>query len=219
VPDAGSIARHQRFYYLELLLRAGLIAAVPDAPDSNWARDPRFRQAGEHRLPGCWIGVAPGAANGTAKQWRPERFAEAAVLAASALGAQVAVFGTRGELETCARVASAIASRGVRVTNFSGQTSAIDLVEMLAGCRALVANDSGAMHVSAALGVPTVAVFGPTDARATGPIGDHVRIVREPVPCSPCLLKACPIGHDCMNAITADRVAQELLDLVQPPRP
>ena len=84
-----------------------------------------------------------------------------------------------------------------------------------AACQAFVTNDSGAMHVASALGVPTVAVFGATDHVATGPTGPLAKIIREKVECSPCLLRECPIDHRCMKAVTAERVAAEVLELVQ----
>ena len=70
------------------------------------------------------------------------------------------------------------------------------------------------MHIASALGVPTVAIFGATDDAATGPTGAHARVVREPVECSPCLLRECPIDHRCMTRVSAERVAQEALHLL-----
>jgi heptosyltransferase-2 len=86
---------------------------------------------------------------------------------------------------------------------------------MTAACLIALTNDSGAMHISSALGVPTVTVFGATDHIATGPTGPLARIVREPVECSPCLLRECPIDHRCMTRIPAARVAQTALDLLE----
>ncbi len=78
----------------------------------------------------------------------------------------------------------------------------------------MLTNDSGAMHISSALGVPTVAVFGATDAAATGPTGASARVVQEQVDCSPCGLRECPIDHRCMTRLSADRVADTALELV-----
>jgi heptosyltransferase-2 len=72
------------------------------------------------------------------------------------------------------------------------------------------------MHVAAALGVPVLAVFGPTDSRETGPVGDTHAIVREPVHCSPCKLRECPIDHRCMTRIGADRVIAEAQGMLVP---
>jgi heptosyltransferase-2 len=71
------------------------------------------------------------------------------------------------------------------------------------------------MHVASALGVPTVAIFGATDDTTTGPTGPLARVVREPVECSPCLKRECPIDHRCMTRVSADRVAKVALDLVK----
>jgi heptosyltransferase-2 len=85
-----------------------------------------------------------------------------------------------------------------------------------------VSNDTGAAHVSAALGVPTVTIFGPTEEFATHPIGSSVRTVRRPVDCSPCMLKDCPIDHRCMTNISVGDVLAAVDALVassgRPPR-
>jgi len=86
---------------------------------------------------------------------------------------------------------------------------------MTAACRLFLTNDSGAMHVASALGVPTVTVFGPTDETATGPLGALARIVREPVECAPCLKRECPIDHRCMTRVTTERVIEEARELVR----
>jgi heptosyltransferase-2 len=90
-----------------------------------------------------------------------------------------------------------------------GETSLGELVGVLSRLRLLLTNDSGPMHVAAALGVPLVAVFGPTDWRETGPVGERHRLVREPVHCSPCLLRECPIDHRCMRRVGVERVVAE----------
>ena len=97
----------------------------------------------------------------------------------------------------------------------AGKTTLAEYLQLAATCSLYLTNDSGSMHAAAALGVPTVAVFGATDADATGPAAPWTRIVREPVECSPCLLRECPLdGHPCMTGVSADRVvhaARELL--------
>ncbi len=78
----------------------------------------------------------------------------------------------------------------------------------------MITNDSGPMHIAAALGVPTVAIFGSTDETVTGPYGLRTRIVKHPVECSPCLLRHCPIDHRCMNGVTVDEVCRAARELV-----
>lgn len=207
-PKPGETPRHERFYYLELLRRAGLIAGYP--------ADQAVRLAGAAPAPagGSWIGVSPGAAFGSAKRWPPERFAEAAVEVASKTGFGIALFGSAAERELCARVESLIGGRA-RVVNHAGRTSLREFIDLAAGCRVFLTNDSGAMHIASALGVPTVAVFGATDPEATGPAGGPACVVREPVECSPCLLRECPIDHRCMLRIEAGRVARQALELLK----
>ncbi len=217
VPKPGEIPRHERFYYLELLRRAGLIDRIPDndlirLESSALARDAgaaKFRKLG---LGEVIVGISPGAAYGTAKRWLPERFAEAANRVAKELGASVAIFGSGSERELCAKVASAIQ---VPVKNFAGETSLAEFIELAAGCRVYLTNDSGAMHIASALGVPTVAIFGATDDATTGPTGPLARVVREPVECSPCLKRECPIDHRCMTRVDAARVAETALSLLK----
>ncbi len=95
-----------------------------------------------------------------------------------------------------------------------GKTSLGELMGVLSELSVLLTNDSGPMHLAAALGVRTVAVFGPTDARETGPVSAHARVVREPVDCSPCVYRDCPIDHRCMERVTAVRVYDEASALV-----
>ena len=215
VPKPGESEDHQRYYYLEMLRRAGLIEHLPVVPAVRLPGIPFLRKEGRKRLDGLWIGISPGAAYGTAKRWLPERFAATAVTVATALGAQVAVFGSPDERALCETVAGQVREAGLTAVNFAGETSLAEFVEMAAACQAFVTNDSGAMHVASALGVPTVAVFGATDHVATGPTGPLAKIIREQVECSPCLLRECPIDHRCMKAVTAERVAGEVLELVQ----
>lgn len=219
-PAAGEIPRHERFYYLELLRRSGILSGgpVPDAIRLDCA-DPA-RQAGEARfgelgLASPVIGVSPGAAYGGAKRWLPERFAEAATQLAAATGATVGVFGSKDERAIAEIVAEQLRAARIVVHNFAGETTLREFIDLAAACRVFITNDSGAMHVAAALGVPTVAVFGATDDETTGPTGPFVQVVREPVECSPCLLRECPIDHRCMTRVSAGRVAQAALDLLK----
>ena len=158
------------------------------------------------------IGLSPGAAYGTAKRWLPERFAESANRLAGELGAAVAIFGSKEERALCESVAASITSPA---KNFAGETSLAEFIDLAAACRVYLTNDSGAMHIASALGVPTVAVFGATDDQTTGPTGLLAKVVREPVECSPCLKRECPIDHRCMTRVDASRVAEAALELLE----
>lgn len=219
-PEPGDIPRHERFYYLELLRRAGLIEHFPEASAIRLEAIPAARTAGADRVrelgvEGAAIGVSPGAAYGNAKRWLPERFAEAARAVASALGAGVLVFGSAAERELCEAVATGLRNGGVDARNLAGRTTLGEFIDLAAACSLYLTNDSGAMHVASALGVPTVAIFGATDDSTTGPRGPLARVVREHAECSPCLLRDCPIDHRCMTRVTPERVAAVSLDLLK----
>lgn len=220
VPSKGSIPRHESFYYLELLRRVGIVDRLPDEALIRLDGAAEARKAGyvelrNHGFPGPVIGVSPGAAYGNAKRWLPERFAEAAAGIAKARGASIALFGARSERPLCDVVAGHLQSTGIAHRNLAGETTLKQFIEMSAACILALTNDSGAMHISSALGVPTVTIFGATDHIATGPTGPLARIVREPVECSPCLLRECPIDHRCMTRIDSGRVADTALALIE----
>jgi len=217
-PGPGEIPKHERFYYLELLRRAGLLREDPPADEIHLDAAAEARQSGLARLQamgiqGPVVGVSPGAAYGGAKRWLPEYFAEAAAEVAE--GGTVAVFGSRSEACIAEIVLSRLRAARVDARNLAGQTTLAEFMDLAAACRVFLTNDSGAMHVAATLGVPTVAVFGATDPEATGPVGPAVRVVREPVECSPCLLRECPIDHRCMTRVLPARVAQEARELLK----
>jgi heptosyltransferase II len=203
VPEPGEIPRHERFYYLELLRRAGLMERFPESDAIRLDGCDRARAAGRERLAamgieGPAIGISPGAAYGGAKRY--ERFAE---VGQALSPANFLVFGAPSEQDLCASVAAQIPG----AHNLAGRTTLAEFIELAAACRVFLSNDSGAMHVASALGVPTVTVFGATDDTTTGPTGPLARIVREHAECSPCLLRECPIDHRCMTRVAPERVA------------
>ena len=217
VPEPGEIPRHERFYYLELLRRAGLMERFPfcdairlDGVDA--ARADGAAHLARLGIEGPVIGVSPGAAFGSAKRWPAERFAQVAREFPRAL-----LFGSNAERELCDRIAADVPG----AVNLAGQTSLREFIDLASVCRLFLTNDSGAMHIASAVGVPTVTVFGATDDTTTGPTGPLARVVREHAECSPCLLRECPIDHRCMTRVTPERVtavARELLEPYRPPR-
>ena len=217
VPEPGDIPRHQRFYYLELLRRAGLIERFPDCEAIRLDGCATVRQCGAAQLAsrgirGPVMGISPGAAYGDAKRWLPERFAECAALVAEANTAFL-LFGSTADSGVCEQVAARL--HPLPVLNLAGQTTLGEFIDLAAVCRLFLTNDSGAMHIASALGVPTVAVFGATDDNATGPTGPMARVIRGHAECSPCLLRECPIDHRCMTRVSSAqvaRVARELLE-------
>jgi len=215
VPEPGDIPRHERFYYLELLRRAGMIERLPRAAEIRLDGIPEARAAGIAHLDALGVhgpvtGISPGAAYGNAKRWLPERFAESA----SRLAMPALIFGSQDERDLCQQVATALERSGIEARNVAGQTTLREFIDLAAACRVFLTNDSGAMHVVSALGVPSVTVFGATDDTTTGPTGPLARVIREHAECSPCLLRECPIDHRCMTRVSSERVAAAALDLI-----
>ncbi len=218
VPKAGETPRHQRFYYLELLKRAKIIDRYSlESPihlcGARAAAEKGRQDFRKASIREPVIGISPGAAYGGAKRWLPERFAKAAVQVARERNASIAIFGSAEERAVCEDVERRIEELGARCVNFAGATRLGEFIELAAACEVYLTNDSGPMHVASALGVPTVAIFGATDDEATGPTGARSMVVREPVECSPCLLRECPIDHRCMTRVSEQRVAEAALAL------
>jgi heptosyltransferase II len=214
----GDTPPHQSFHYLELLRRARLIERLPAELVIRLDGAPAARAAGAARFNSMhWnkpIGLSPGAAFGGAKRWLPERFAATAAQLAREWQTGVALFGSRDERPLCAEIAGRMP--GIATHNFAGETTLREFIDLAAACRLFLTNDSGSMHVASALGVPTAAVFGSTDHIATGPTGPHARVIREPIACTPCFARECPLGHlNCMKLVTVERVAREARELVK----
>jgi heptosyltransferase-2 len=123
----------------------------------------------------------------------------------------VAIVGSEAERPIADQIRRRMRGRAAVLT---GKTSLETLMGVLAESSLLVTNDSGPMHIAAALGVPTVAVFGPTDDRVTSPCGPSTRIVKHVVECSPCLLRECPIDHRCMQGVTVEHVCRAARELI-----
>jgi heptosyltransferase-2 len=149
------------------------------------------------------VGIAPGAAFGHAKRWPGDRYAALASSLRNDLGAMCVVLGRSEDRE---------AAGGIEGIDLIGKTDLLTLMGVLLHCSAVVANDSGALHLAAALGVPVTGIYGPTSERYSVPLssyetpGYRVRAVSHKVFCSPCFLRDCPIDHRCMRRIAIDQV-------------
>ena len=153
------------------------------------------------------VGMMPGAEYGPAKCWPIERFAELAARLTRS-GCQVWIFGSAKEQQVGARIAAA---GGTGAVNLCGRTRLEDAVDLLALAPVAVTNDSGLMHVAAAVGKPVVAIFGPTREYETAPLpraGGRTEVVLHSVWCRPCMLRECPIDHRCMTRITPAAVLE-----------
>lgn len=209
--DPAPAGLHQIEYYQHLAAALGC-ATGPGEPCIELP--PAARAAGIRVLHEAgWNGrdpmvtLAAGAAYGGAKRWPAERFA-ALACALAADGVRPVLVGTRADASIGRDVERAMT--GAAATNVIGRTDLPALAGVLAASRALVTNDSGAMHVAAALGVAVTAVFGPTDDRATRPRAadpNRAVVLTHPVWCRPCMLRECPLDHRCMEGIEVDAVA------------
>jgi len=207
---------HAIDWYLDALRALG----VPVAWDFEWL--PARPQAAAEiatLMPvneGEWIALQPGA-RWPNKRWLPEYFAQLVSRIASARPeARFAIVGATGDREISHTVAAAAPNKCL---DLAGRTSLPQLVECLRRCTMLVGNDSGPMHIAAALGKPIVAVFGPTDPARTGPYGQTDRVFQLNMPCVPCLSRRCrhPRPLACMRDLTPDTVAAAVLQIIRSP--
>jgi heptosyltransferase-2 len=196
---------HQVASYQRLVAALGFAngSAVPRVRVPQAARDAAARLLTDEGWDGHapLVGLAPGAAYGGAKRWPPAYFGElAAALAAD--GVSCVMVGSAADAATAAEVARAFQTRGPgRLHDLVGRTDLPGLAAVLASCRTLVTNDSGAMHLAAACGVGVTAVFGPTDDTATRPLGEAHAVLTHAVWCRPCMLRECPLDHRCMRGV------------------
>ncbi|HZV89321.1 MAG TPA: lipopolysaccharide heptosyltransferase II [Candidatus Binatus sp.] len=210
VPKPGEIPAHEQYYYLELLRRAGWLDSLPsesfiklDVPEGNRQSAAEFLRFNGVKPDSLRVAIGAGASYGSAKCWPPDRFAELANRLQAQSGTDIILFGTLAE----APVSSAIAAGMHRAPiDLTGKTAINDLPALLSQCHLFIGNDSGAMHVAAAVGLPVVAVFGPTDPYGTAPVTPRCSIVQEKPYCSPCFLRRCPTDHRCMTRVTPDAV-------------
>ena len=200
---------HQIDSYQRLVASLGF-ANGPSAPRLEISPDVRAAGASLLRRTG-WDGrrplvaIAPGAAYGSAKRWPPAAFADLAAGLAED-GVLTVMVGAPADRATAADVLRELRGRATLI-DVVGQTDIPTLAGVLANCRALTANDSGALHLAAALGIHVAAVFGPTDERLSGPrtLNAELRttVLTHSTWCRPCGLRDCPLDHACMLGLSA----------------
>jgi len=209
---APSPARHQAWEYLTIAGDAGALEAphLPVPADVTTETAKRFGiDAGE-----TWIGLFPGAARGPSKRWPADSFAEAGRVLGQRTGHRIAVFGTRSDCAVCDRVAGGIAG----ACNLAGATSLRDLAALLQICRVVLCNDSGGMHLAAAVGTSVVAVFGATDPAKTGPLGRRHRVLAaERVVRSREIPRRSARAQRALEAIGPSRVVNAALEILTEP--
>jgi heptosyltransferase-2 len=206
--------RHEVYYYLNLISHLERLlpstSRMPELePDISLQISDRRRVQALDKLRGLGLAkdqplvvLCPGSTNSRAKRWPVDRFA--------ALGdrltetsAAVAILGSSEELDVCREVALQMRCQPLML---AGQTNLGEAAAILSISSLLISNDTGAAHVAASLGCPTMVIFGPTNPATTRPFSPLATIIRHPPDCAPCMLRACPIDHRCMTAISPDEV-------------
>ncbi len=200
---------HRVYYYQKLVEPLGKLQDPPSPriflreEDRKWA-DQVLKDLGVQEGKPL-IGMNPGATYGLAKCWYPDRFGKLGKRLSEKWQTRVLLFGKEEERPIVQEILYHLGVQGVDLT---GKTGLLQLAALLERCTVLVTNDTGTMHVGAAVGTPIVALFGSTPPLITGPWGEGHVIVRKDVPCSPCWKRACPTDHQCMDLITVDEVEE-----------
>jgi heptosyltransferase-2 len=221
---------HHIFHYLHL---AAALGAKPDplppriAVSDGELMSVRSRFGLEDDPAWPLFGLNAGAEHGPAKRWLRERFVDAAVEVHRRTNCRWVLFGGQGDREEVAALGGEIgqalhltsrAAVAAAILNRAGQTSLRDLCGALKCCRVLLTNDTGPMHIAAAVGTPVVGIFGSTSPELTAPglPGDpRHHLLASGVPCAPCFLRECPIDFRCMNGISVERVVEAVLRTAQ----
>jgi len=216
----GLLNDRRRLDEKALPLMVERFAALADAPGTALERpvpDPRLTVDGTARdatlarlglrADGRVVAFCPGAEYGPAKRWPAKYFAELATEFAHE-GRQVWLMGSPKD----AAVAEEIARlAGGACVNLCGRTKLDEAVDLLSCVGLVVSNDSGLMHVAAALDRPMVAIFGSSSPRFTPPLSARARVVKLDLPCSPCFKRECPLKHfRCMIDLTPDHLRTEI---------
>lgn len=205
IPRSSKILKHhQADYYLNLVSGEQFVPSGPRKADlvldpymEQWAQEWMRKNFGGKKV----VGIAPGATFGSAKMWLPQRFEETARRLNEDPDTAVLFLGGPKE----APWINSIAEKIPGVVSMAGRTRLAELAALMKACSAVLSNDSGPMHVAAAVGAPLVVLFGPTSYENTAPMGPHT-LIHKRVVCSPCLLRHCPIDHKCMKQISVGEV-------------
>jgi lipopolysaccharide heptosyltransferase II len=207
---------HAVDWYLQVLPVLGVPADrefvwLPERPEVATAVREKWDLRGER-----WVVIQPGA-RWENKRWPAAHFAEAAnICAAQFPEVRFAILGSANESGLAGTISRAIPGRCL---NLAGGLSLLEMVEWVRLCDVMVTNDTGPMHVAAALGKPVVALFGPTEPRRTGPYGQIDRSLRFAVPCAPCMKSECTSVRllECLEGITPRLVAQRMMEALKTP--
>jgi len=208
---------HQGEYYQHLVRQLGMDSGPLEpavlVPDDVIVGARMLLNSRNWKSSRPFIAIAPGAAYGTAKRWLPEHYATLVSNLVES-GAQCVLVGSRGDIETTNWIQRLVPDKQRRdVLDLTGVTSLSLLVGLMAIAKAFVSNDSGAMHLAAAVGTPVTAIFGPTREYETRPLpraGARAEVLIHDVWCRPCMLRECPIDHRCMKGLSPERVVAKV---------
>jgi heptosyltransferase-2 len=212
---APAPSAHQIHEYLHLVAALGanpepLAPQLVVTPEEIAAAQKKFGLA---TLSRPVFGLNPGAEYGPAKRWPAEKFAAAAKEIQERTNCLWLIFGGQKDAALANQISGEIQHQ-----NLAGQTTLRELMALLRLCRVLLTNDTGPMHVAAALGTPVVVPFGSTSPELTGPLstpGLTHHIIQSDAPCSPCFLRECPIDFRCLNGIGTDPIVAAVLQAVR----
>ena len=212
----AAIEGHQVHHYLHLLRETlGIDGSsndyTPDIHEPHRATMRAWLAVRRQRPQARLVALAPAAAFGPAKEWPAAHYAALIEQLTQRYQAECVLVGSAGERPKCEAVLAASQARALIA---AGETNVGELVALLSLCDGFVGNDSGAMHVAGALGIPTVGLYGSTDPARTSPLGPKTRVLYHPIDCSPCQQRTCRFGHyNCLKQIAAEEVVQALDDL------
>jgi heptosyltransferase-2 len=213
-------AAHQIHEYLQLTAALGADPA-PLAPQLTVAPAELAevtQKFGLDLFSGSLLGLNPGAEYGPAKRWPVEKFIAAAKEIQQRTQYSWILFGGPNDVALANQIELAFGERPGMVLNLAGKTGLRELMALLKHCRVLLTNDTGPMHVAAALGTPVVVTFGSTSPALTGPglPGDRRNhFLSARVPCSPCFLRECPIDFRCMNSLGVESVVEAVMKALE----
>jgi heptosyltransferase-2 len=221
-PAASSV--HQAYYYLGILSGMGQLEKQPwrgknqlpsahiSVRDTDRAAAKEILRSGGVGENEIIIGINPGAFYGEAKRWYADRYAAVGDALADEYKARILLFGAQSDLPVVQEVAASMTRPKMIL---AGRTTLGQLMALIKECSILITNDSGPMHLAAALDVPQVAIFGSTSEIATGPLNSRARVIKHLVDCNPCFLRKCPTDFRCMKEISIAEVLEAARPLLK----
>lgn len=208
-------SKHEVFYYLNIVEHVERVTrgtstiasrepnASIEVSDARRSRALEVLHASGVRPGKTVIALCPGSINSRAKRWPADRYAQLGDRFAQDADIDVVLIGSEAEVEVANEVRAQMRSQPIML---AGKTDLAQLVAILSAVDLLVTNDTGPAHIAAALGRPTLVVFGPTNPLTTRPFAEAGQIIRQPPDCAPCMLRDCPIDHRCMTAISVNEM-------------